>query len=249
MLTLADVVAEIVDETERTDLEEQIAKTVQSVIRTQRKRLHWFSVRRAARITCVAGQVWYGRFDALSPERLADVSADGATRIYEDGGEPESHYPWGFDGPDAVGGEVKDLLKIDSVALIDASSATDWWWLTPIDIERFNRGRDPRDSQNRPVYYCLYSGQIGLDPIPDAAHVIRVYGTFRAPVPELHDTSVFFDEALELVRYFAKAHLYRQYLEDPEMAQQMEAAAVREQKDLRREHRLKTTTGRLTPRR
>lgn len=240
---------EIIDETQRGDLRPQILKAIQRVVTTERKNLWWFQERRLARITLVPGQIWYGRFDALSAERLDDVSDDGATRLYEDGGEPPDHMPWGLEGPEIAGGDMRDLQSIDDVHLIDASTDTRWWRMKPAGIQLFNRMRDPQDTSRRPEFYCWYNSQLGFDPIPDGPDVIRIFGKFRSIIPGEHDSSVLLDEAENLIAFLAKEHLYRHYLEDAQMADQMANDAMRERRTLKREQRQRTTTGRLAARR
>lgn len=248
MTTAGELADQIVDETARTDLRDQIIRCIQRVIREERAALHWFQDRRLARITLTPGQTWYGRFDELSAARLSDLSDDGLTRLYEDGGEPADDIPWDLEGADVAGGPVTDLLRLDDAQLIETGGDGHWHRLERLNIRRFNEIRNPADNSNQPEYICLNSGQIGFYPTPNEADIVRIFGNFLSFVPGEFDTSAMIDHAENFVSYRAKEYLFGTYLEDAEMSAINEIKADRALRKIKKSNRLRKSSGRLSSR-
>ena len=226
--TLGSFAAEIAAECDRPDRLEDIKRCLRRSVTEAGREWNWFTESRLGRIDLIPGQSWYGKLAALSPERIEDLAADGATRLYEDGVGQIDDYPWTLDGPDAAGGLVRDLIQLSDARLVRADITGRMFPLEQVRrITQFNDRRRELSRTGEVELFILYGGQIGFHPVPDAAHVVRLWGRFRPVVPtqDAHG-SVFFEEAENWIRYEAKRMLYADYLRDAEQAAEMAGAAA-----------------------
>ena len=76
--------------------------------------------------------------------------------------------------------------------------------------------------QGQPIDYAYYAEQIRLYPIPDNAYAVTLLGTTRfAPLVNAADSSAWTNDAEALIRCEAKADLYENTLQAPELADRM----------------------------
>jgi len=110
-------------------------------------------------------------------------------------------------------------------------------------FERMFEGSTP---QGQPEYYTLYAGQIGIWPTPAAEHLVYWSGTVKPTVPISDSgTSIWFDQANELIEASTARRVCSKYLRDNERAQVYAAEELSAYQVVLGEYTLKASSRRL----
>lgn len=215
MTTLLDVRNRVADQLSRADLNTQIDREIQLSIIRYNRRVTWLHEVRAATLTTVAAQTWYSSVDVSTGAGPQDVA--GRTAV-----------------------DIADVQKIDY--LRDADSED----LRQMHYREFERLFDTTATTGRATYFTLYAGQIGLWPAPSGVEVFTLSAVVKPVVPALAtDTSVWFDQAQELIENAAAAAVCRKFIQDGERAQAFFVYEEQAWQDLQAESNKKGATGRL----
>ena len=138
-------------------------------------------------------------------------------------------------------------LDIDSVKMIITNrdyplSKATWNQLDSVDAGQF---------YGYPDYFAIHADKFRFYPPPNAEYEVKVSG-----VKELTEisanaagsaTNAWVDDAEEMIRYKAKANLFRDHLRDYNSAERFEMEAQRSYRELRKEVIAKTSAGKLRP--
>ena len=215
MTTFLDVRNRVADQLARSDLSAQIDREIQLAIARYNRRVTWLHEVRAVTLTSVAAQAWYSSVDVST----------GA-------------------GPQAVVGRTAvDVSDIQSVRYMRTADYDDLKQVHYSDFERFF---DTTGSGGRTAYFTLYAGQIGLWPVPAGGGTFTLSVVCKPVVPSsATDTSVWFDQAQELIENAAAAAICRKFIQDGERAQAFQVYETAAWEDLVREGNQKMATGRL----
>lgn len=99
-----------------------------------------------------------------------------------------------------------------------------------------------------PTDYCLYSGELHLYPIPDAAYPLGLsYVARLSALASDGDSNAWTTDAEELIRTASKKRIYAHFLREPDMAAAMQALENEALSALRGESTAQIGTGRVTP--
>lgn len=215
MTTLLDVRDRVADQLARSDLGSQIDREIQLAITRYNRRVSWLHEVRALTLTSVAAQPWYDAVD-LSP---------GA-------------------GPQDVTGRTS--VPVSDIQKIEYMRDPDYYDLRQVRYSDFERFFDTTGASGRPTYFTLYAGQIGIWPVPDSVATYTLSAVVKPQVPaSASDTSVWFDQAQELIENAAAAAICRKFIQDGERAQAFQVYETAAWEDLVREGNQKMATGRL----
>lgn len=203
-----------------TDLETEIKEEIgEAITFLNRQQWHLTEVRKVT-LTTVASQEWYSTVDLTTG--AGDQDLTGRTTV-----------------------DVNSVLDIDYIRETTSSLRDGLLMLRYRDFERLQEGSA---IGGVPTGYTLYAGQIGIYPIPDQAYALEFSASIKPVIPTLDtDTSVWFDQARELVEAGACKRVCIKYLRDRERA--LEFAAVEEaaMSQLHREFVSKAATGKIRP--
>lgn len=215
MTTFLDVRDRVADQLSRSDLSAQIDREIQLAITRYNRRVTWLHEVRAVTLTSVAAQAWYS---------TVDVST-GA-------------------GPQAVVGRTAvDVSDIQSVRYMRTADYDDLKQVHYSDFERFF---DTTGSAGRTSYFTLYAGQIGLWPVPAGVETFTLSVVCKPVIPaSATDTSVWFDQAQELIENAAASAICRKFLSDGERAQAFKVFEDAAWDELLAESNKKAATGRI----
>lgn len=215
MTTLLDVRNRIADQLSRSDLSTQIDREIQLAIARYNRRVSWLSEVRGATLTTVIGQRFYSTLDLSGGAGPQDVT--GRTAV-----------------------SVQDVQKVEYMRDADDDP------IEQIDYREFERRFDVSGTTGGAEYFALYAGQIGLWPAPDAVETFTLSVVVKPVVPSASsDTSVWFDQAQELIENAAAAAICRKFIQDGERAQAFQVYEAAAWEDLVRESNQKMATGRL----
>lgn len=215
MTTFLDVRNRVADQLSRSDLSTQIDREIQLAITRYNRRVTWLHEVRAVTLTSVAAQAWYA---------TVDVST---------GAGPQ----------DVAGRTVVDVSDIQAVRYMRTADYDDLKQVHYSDFERFF---DTTGSGGRTTYFTLYAGQIGLWPVPSAVGVFTLSVVCKPVVPSsATDTSVWFDQAQELIENAAAGAICRKFLSDGERAQAFKVFEDAAWDELLAESNKKAATGRI----
>lgn len=202
------------------DLETQIKQEIGETIRFYNRRPFHLTEYRGVELTTAASTVWYSSVDMTSGD--GDQSGTGRTAV-----------------------DVKDVLHIEYMRENPGSSGLNepLYRMAYGEFERLFEGSTP---SGPPTYWTIYAGQIGIWPTPDAAYTIYFSATVKPVIPTSDsDTSIWLDEAEEMIATGACRRVCLKHLRDPERAQEF---AVMEQEAaimMEKEHVLKSSSMRL----
>jgi hypothetical protein len=215
MTTFLDVRDRVADQLARSDLSAQIDREIQLAIARYNRRVTWLHEVRAVTLTSVAAQAWYS---------TVDVST-GA-------------------GPQAVVGRTAvDVSDIQSVRYMRTADFDDLKQVHYSDFERFF---DTTGSGGRTAYFTLYAGQIGIWPVPAGVETFTLSVVCKPVIPaSATDTSVWFDQAQELIENAAASAICRKFLSDGERAQAFKVFEDAAWDELLAESNQKAATGRI----
>lgn len=215
MTTFLDVRNRVADQLARADLSTQIDREIQLAIARYNRRVSWLHEVRGVTLTTVIGQPWYAALNLSAGAGPQDVT--GRTAV-----------------------DVADVQKIEYMR--DASYED----LRQVSYRDFERFFDTTGAAGRPAYFTLYAGQIGIWPVPDGVATYTLSVVAKPAVPSsATDTSVWFDQAQELIENAAAAAICRKFIQDGERAQAFQVYETAAWDDLVREGNQKMATGRL----
>ena len=215
MTTFLDVRDRVADQLSRSDLSTQIDREIQLAIARYNRRVTWLHEVRAVTLTSVAAQAWYSTVDVSTGAGPQDVA--GRTAV--------------------------DVSDIQSVRYMRTADYDDLKQVRYSDFERFF---DTTGSAGRTSYFTLYAGQIGLWPVPDGVETFTMSVVCKPVVPSsATDTSVWFDQAQELIENAAASAICRKFLSDGERAQAFKVFEDAAWDELLAESNQKAATGRI----
>ena len=208
------------DGTAIADLEDEIKESLQETIRYYNRKPYALTEVRAIELTTAASTTWY-----------SSVDLTGA------GGDQD------FTGRTAV--DTKDILGIKYARENPGASGLNepLGRLSYTDFERMFEGSTPGGT---PTYWTYYGGEIGIWPTPDDAYTLYFSATVKPVVPTSDDdTSVWFDEAGEMIRAGACKRVCLNYLRDTERAAMFAGTEESERQGLEMEYLLKSSSGKI----
>lgn len=107
---------------------------------------------------------------------------------------------------------ASDILQLHYLRVEDEA-------IDRISYEMFERYADGSTSLGDPTFYTRYAGQIGFWPTPNTAYTIYMSGSVKPVVPvNDEDTSVWFDQAEEMVVAGAIKRVLLKYVRDEDRA-------------------------------
>jgi hypothetical protein len=201
-----------------TDLETEIKEEIgEAITFYNRKPWHLTEVRNIT-LTTVASTIWYSTVDVSTG--AGDQSVSGRSSV-----------------------DVNSILSIDYLRE-NASSITDD--LRRFDYRSFEQLQEGSPPGGVPYGYTMYAGQIGIYPTPDQAYTLTFSAHVKPVVPTSDsDTSVWFDEAEELIVAGAIKRVLLKYIRDAERAGTYVAIERDAMEQLHAEHIRKTATSRI----
>lgn len=215
MTTLLDVRNRVADQLARSDLSTQIDREIQLAITRYNRKVTWLHEVRHATLTGVGAQTWYTNIDVST------------------GAGPQS-----VTGRTAV--SVQDVQKVDYIRDADGE------YLKQMHYTDFERLFDTTATTGRSTYFALYAGQIGLWPQPAASETFTLSVAVKPIVPSLAaDTSIWFEQAQELIENATAAAICRKFIQDGERAQAFFVYEGQAWEDLLTESNRKGATGRI----
>ena len=215
MTTFLDVRDRVADQLSRSDLSAQIDREIQLSIIRYNRRVSWLHEVRAVTLTSVAAQAWYSSVDVSTGAGPQDVA--GRTAV--------------------------DVSDIQAVRYMRTADFDDLKQVHYSDFERFF---DTTGSAGRSTYFTLYAGQIGLWPVPAGVETFTLSVVCKPVVPSsAADTSVWFDQAQELIENAAASAICRKFLSDGERAQAFKVFEDAAWDELLAESNKKAATGRI----
>ncbi len=215
MTTLLDVRNRVADQLARSDLNTQIDREIQLAIARYNRRATWLHEVRSFTLTSVIGQAWYASVDLSTGTGPQDVT--GRTAV--------------------------DVADIQAIHYIRDADYEDLRAMAYADFEKLF---DTVSGGSRATYYSLYAGQIGLWPEPSVVENFAISAMVKPVVPSsASDTSVWFDQAQELIENAAASAICRKFIQDGERAAAFQAFEALAWEDLVAEGNKKMATGRL----
>lgn len=203
------------------DLEDEIKAEIGNAVKNYNRKPWHLTEFRDGEITLAAGTEWYSAIDLTS----------------------------GAGDQDETGRSAVDINTIISTEYMRIGDSNTDYELIEISHREFERYKDGSSVQGEPVYYTRFAGQIGIYPIPNAVETVYWSGTIKPPIPtDDSDTSVWFDEANELIEAGAARRVCTNYLRDDERAARYAATEALAMGALESEFVRKASTGRLRPR-
>lgn len=202
------------------DLGTQIKQEIGETIRFYNRRQYHLTEFRGLTLTTAASTVWYSTVDLTA----GDGNQSATERIAVD---------------------VNDILKLDYGRENPGSSGfNEPLYETPYrTFEHLQEGSTPTGP---PTYYTRYAGQIGIWPTPDAAYTLYFSGTVKPVIPtDDDDTSVWLDEAEELIVSGACRRVCLKHLRDAERAAEFAVLEQEAERMLVTEYTQKASNGRL----
>lgn len=188
MTTLLDIRNRIADQLSRSDLSAQIDAEIGLAIRRYSRRMSWLIEVRGATLDTVASQTWYSSVDL----------SGGA-------------------GPQAVAGRT--AVAVSEIQKINYIRDDDDLEIRQLRYPDFEQLFDADNGLGGPTHFTLYAGQIGFWPTPDAILEFQLSVAVKPVVPTLAtDTSVFFDQAQELIENAAAGAVCRKFIQDGDRA-------------------------------
>jgi len=219
MATLSDVATTIADMLARSDLTTQIKGEIARSVQQLNREVSHLTELRALSLTTAGAQVWYDEVDASAAEGYS--AAQSATMSTEQ--ITEIVYMRKNPGPSGVDEPMMFL-----------------------PYRRFETLQEGSVTSGDPQYYTVYAGLIGLWPSPNAGIELEISAHVRPVVPtDDADTSVYFDEAGELIEAMTAARVALKYLHDPELAQMHGTVADAARKAMALETAHKVGSGRI----
>ena len=132
-----------------------------------------------------------------------------------------------------------DILEIDTARITITSSNR--YVLEPVSYKSLEELDTSNSYTSRPIWFAWHAETLRLYPTPDTAYTIDL--RYLADVGE----ETWCTRAEALIRCRAKKELYVHVLRDPQMAAAMQQIEQQELVALKREARLRASSGRVTP--
>lgn len=200
------------------DLEAEIREEISETVRFYNREKWALTEFRGMVLTTAAGVTWYSSVDLTS----GDGDQDKTSRTAVD---------------------VNTILSVDYARMDVNSLDYDLKRLRIRDFEAMFEGNAP---SLYPNYYTIYAGQIGLFPVPDAVYSIYLNGHVKPVVPTVDgDSSVWFDQAQELIETGTCKRVCLKYLRQPDRAAEFAAMEDAARRQLMGEHMRRSSTGKL----
>lgn len=203
-----------------TDLETEIKEQIGETIRFYNRQAYHLTEFRGAELTTVSGTTWYSTVDLTSG--VGDQDESGRTTV-----------------------DVNDILKLRYMRENPGASGLN----EPMDyigydaFESLFEGSTPNGT---PTYYTIYAGQIGIWPTPDAAYTLYFSAHIKPVIPTANgDTSVWFDQANELIEAGTCSRVCLKYLRDARRSSEFVAIEQSARDNLWREYAAKSSSGKL----
>lgn len=199
------------------DLETEIKAEIAETIRFYNRQKFALTEFRGVELTTVAGTTWYSSVDLTNGD--GDQDNTGRTAV-----------------------DVKDITHITYMRDNTATPEP----IKRVDYQQFESWFEGNTPNGGPNYFTVYAGQIGLWPTPDAAYTIYFSAHVKPVVPTADsDTSVWLDEAGEMIEAGALKRVCVNYLRDAERAGEFAAIEKTARDALAMEYTLKSSSGRL----
>ena len=202
------------------DLETEIKDQIAETIRYYNRQAYHLTEFRGAELTTVLGTTWYSTVDLTNGDGDQDNTARTAVDVNQ-----IMALNYMRENPGASGlNEPMDRISYR-------------------DFERLFEGSTPNGT---PTYYTVYGGQIGIWPTPDDAYTLYFSAHIKPVVPTGDtDTSVWFDEANEMIESGALKRVCLKYLRDTERAAEFAAIEDVAKRGLESEYLKKSSSGKL----
>lgn len=122
--------------------------------------------------------------------------------------------------------DIPNLLHIDKLSVLISGNR---YFMKP-RTEQYMEDISMNPSwQGQPVDYSYYNFQLRFYPIPDNAYPINVLRTFQlAALSGNNDSTIWTNEAEQLIRLTAKQYLYRDTILDDQKSASMESGATKQ---------------------
>jgi hypothetical protein len=182
------------------------------------------------------------RTDATTPIARAittAIAAYKATRFAFNEVEGDLTTVDGTDSYSTLTGLPTGILTIDTARI--ATTPTNRYLLWPVTWQRIDAVDVSGTHKGQPIWFAWYAENLRLYPTPDAAYTVNL--RFLGEMTE----ETWATRAEALIRTRAKKELYLHYLFDAGMAATMQQIEEQELRALKREARLKQSSGRLEP--
>lgn len=203
-----------------TDLEPQIKEEIRNTIRFyNRKPMHLTELRNGEILT-VANQTWYS--EASIVDAAGDQPLAGRTTL-----------------------DVEDIIDIHYMRENPGATGLNEP-LSEIPYPVFERLFEGSVPFGQPEYFTRYAGQIGIWPTPSGVNNLYWSGIVRPTVPQADgDTSVWIDQANEMIEAGAARRVCSKYLRNMQWANDFAQIEVLQLQNLEGEQVRKTSSGRL----
>ncbi|MEL6361722.1 MAG: hypothetical protein AAFR21_11610 [Pseudomonadota bacterium] len=204
------------------DLESEIREQVGESVKFYNRKPWGLTEVRGAELVTVANQTWYSTIDLTTGSGNQEVSGRST----------------------ASADDILDIIY----ARQDVGPSGLNEPIYEMKYSRFERLFEGSTPGSNPTHYTRFAGQIGIWPTPDSAYTLYMSVAIKPPVPTVTtDTSVWFDEAQELIEAATCKRISAKYLRDDDLARRFEILEQDAASGLNTEYVYKRTTGRLTP--
>lgn len=218
-MTLLAVRTSVANMLTRSDLDAEITSEIQNAIREYNRTPFYLTEKRAGTINLTAGTTWYSTLDLTSAAGPETFTT--ATPI----------------------GDIQEIIhaKIEYGTLDEPMCEVPYY-----TMERY---LENADTAGVPAWFARFAGQIGVYPIPDTTYTMQISVLVKGLVPSADgDTSVWFNEARELIECCAAKKVCMKYLQDVERAQVFAALEADQRNAVMRENINRQATGRIRAR-
>lgn len=204
MATLAEIADTVADMMSRSDLTTQIKREIPNAVRRLNREMSHVTEVRNLTFETVPGEAFYGTLSIV-------------------GGEGYDPAAW---SPGVI--DVRDVQKIVHMRKSPGITELDEPMMF-VPYRRFEAYREGTTSGGDPFWYTRYGARIGVYPTPSVVLTIQISAHVKPTVPSGDaSTSIWFDEAPEMVEAMTAARVYRKYVQDEERAQKFDAIASAE---------------------
>lgn len=205
-----------------TDLEAEIKEQIRETVRFYNRKSWALTEFRGFQFDTVASTTWYSSVDLTS----GDGDQDKSSRTTVD---------------------ANTILAINYMRVNTGASGLEEP-LERIPYARFERLFEGSTPTGNPSHFTVYAGQIGLWSTPSEAFTIYGSGSVKAPVPSADsDSTVWFDQAGELIEAGALKRICAKYLRDNERAAVFADLERDQMTAMAGETLLRSSSGKLRP--
>lgn len=250
MTTLNDVVASVSDQLARSDLNDQITREIGLAVTRLSRKLTYLTEVRGGVVILNDTSSWYSTFFLTDASGLQGMTNRGAVPFSNVLDFDFVRYA-SVDVLTALLTEEGDALLLEDAAQIalalEGGQAIAGGLVTELPRLHY-REYEQWDSDGAPVYrfgYAVHSGQFGCRP-EYGAGAVYFSGHVKPQIPNVGtDTSVFFDQAQELVEAAVCKSVCAKYIMDLERAAAFSVLEAELMADIQIEGNRKAATGRL----